>query len=90
MSPISQKDQMVDGFVFLDSSKAVTDEILRAQERKEVINTIAQTTLSVASVSVFCALYPPTISIPIGKLIGAGVLIGVAGEHLRRAIDRAL
>ena len=90
MSPIIQKNQMVDGFVFLDSSKAVTDEILRAQEKKEVINNLAQTTLSVAAVSVFCALYPPTTSIAIGKLVGAGVLTGVAGEHLRRAIDRAL
>jgi len=90
MSPIIQKNQMVDGFVFLDSSKAVTDEILRAQEKKEVINNLAQTTLSVAAVSVFCALYPPTTSIPIAKLVGAGVLTGVAGEHLRRTIDRVL
>lgn len=86
MSAITLKAQIVDGFVLVDRSDVPSAEALRDQERKETINNIAQTTLSVAAVSVFCALNPPVSSIAIGRLIGAGVITGVAGEQIRRTI----
>jgi len=80
----------VDGFILIDSSKEVVDEILKSQKRKEVINNLAQTALVVTGCVAFHAIYPPTVAVPMKAALFAGILTSGAGEYLKHAIERSL